>query len=274
MERVSSSCKKNKLQIVSIILFLVWTSVLVQSVSGATLNLTASWTANTELDMKEYRLYRTDGARTLVGTIPHPTTTCNFSVTVPDQSAGTLTFVLVAVDRSNIPSADSTPASYYYNLDTGPSALVGVFSNGTWYLDVSGNNAWNGPATDKTYPNFGVGLPNAIPVVGDWDGTGVMRIGVFSNGTWYFDMNNNGIWDGPVTDRTYPNFGVGLPNVMPVVGDWPGSANPGTPKIGVFSNGTWYLDMNGNGVWNPGVDTAIANFGVGLPNAKPIVGRW
>ena len=116
------SCKKYKLEIFSVVLFLVSSLLLSQSVSGATLNLSASWTANTELDMKEYRLYRTDGTRTLIGTIPHPTTTYNFSVTVPDQSAGTLTFVLVAVDTSNNPSADSAPASYSYNSDTVPPA--------------------------------------------------------------------------------------------------------------------------------------------------------
>jgi hypothetical protein len=90
------------------------------SAFGATLSLRATWTANTESDMKEYRLYRTDGTRTLIGTIPHPTATYNFSVTVPDQSAGTLTFVLVAVDTNNNPSTDSTPASYSYNSDTIP----------------------------------------------------------------------------------------------------------------------------------------------------------
>jgi hypothetical protein len=92
------------------------------SAFGATLSLRATWTANTELDMKEYRLYRTDGTRTLIGTIPHPTTTYSFSVTVPDQSAGTLTFVLVAVDTNNNPSTDSSPASYSYNSDTVPPA--------------------------------------------------------------------------------------------------------------------------------------------------------
>lgn len=89
---------------------------------AATLNLKATWTANTEPDMKEYRLYRTDGTRTLIGTIPHPNTSYNFSVTVPDQSAGTLTFVLTAVDTNNNESADSAPASYTYNLDTVPPA--------------------------------------------------------------------------------------------------------------------------------------------------------
>jgi hypothetical protein len=92
------------------------------SAFGATLNLRATWTANTEADMKEYRLYRTDGTRALVGTIQHPATSYNYSMTVPDQSSGMLTFVLTAVDTNNNESLDSTPASYAYNLDTVPPA--------------------------------------------------------------------------------------------------------------------------------------------------------
>ncbi len=90
------------------------------SAFGATLSLKATWTANTESDMKEYRLYRTDGTRTLVGTISHPTTLYNFTVTVADNSAGTLTFVITAVDLNNNESADSIPGNYPYNLDTTP----------------------------------------------------------------------------------------------------------------------------------------------------------
>ena len=223
----------------------------------------------------------------------------------------------------------STSRSASVTITTGGSiaSRIGVFTNGTWYFDMNGNTAWDASVTDMTYPNFGVGLPNVMPVTGDWNGTGVTRIGVFTNGTWYvdmngsgvwgpgdvmmanfgvglpnaipvtgdwigsanpgitkigvftngtwyLDMNGSGVWDGPVTDMTYPNFGVGLPNAIPVTGDWPGSSNPGKSKIGVYSNGTWYLDMNGNGVWNLGVDTAIANFGVGLPNAIPVTGDW
>ena len=92
-----SYCKKYKLQIISLVLFLVCSPVLSQSIFGATLNLTATWTANTESDMKEYRLYRTDGTRTEIGTAPHPNTSLPFTVTVPDGSAGTLLFVLRAV---------------------------------------------------------------------------------------------------------------------------------------------------------------------------------
>ena len=92
------------------------------SAFGATLNLRATWTANTETDMKEYRLYRTDGTRTLIGTIAHPTTSYNFTVTVADNTTGTLTFVLVAVDTNNNVSGDGTAASFPYNTDGTPPA--------------------------------------------------------------------------------------------------------------------------------------------------------
>ena len=91
------------------------------SAFGATLNLKATWTANTDTDMASYKLYRTDGTRTLIGTIAHPTTTYNFSVTVPDSSSGTLTFVLRAVDTGGNESADSSITSYSYDL-VAPSA--------------------------------------------------------------------------------------------------------------------------------------------------------
>ena len=90
------------------------------SAFGASISLRATWTANTEPDMKEYKLYRTDGTRALIGAITHPNTLYNFSVTVPDNSAGTLTFVLTAIDTNNNESSDSSLASYNYNLDTIP----------------------------------------------------------------------------------------------------------------------------------------------------------
>jgi hypothetical protein len=104
----------------SIALGLMIVMIFCGSALGATLNLRATWAGNTESDMASYKLYRTDVTRTLIGTIPHPTTTYNFSVTVPDNSAGTLTFVLTAVDTNNNESIDSTPALYSYNLDTAP----------------------------------------------------------------------------------------------------------------------------------------------------------
>lgn len=103
--------------IFSIVVFLLMASFS----EAATLNLRATWTANTEPDMKEYRLYRTDGTRTLIGTILHPATSYDFTTSVPDTPVtGTCTFVLTAVDTNNNQSPDSLPASYNYNLDSIP----------------------------------------------------------------------------------------------------------------------------------------------------------
>ena len=53
------------------------------------------------------------------------------------------------------------------------------------------------------------------PVVGDWDGSGVSRIGVVSSGVWYLDLDGNGIWD-PAVDVSFL-FG---PTGIPVTGTW------------------------------------------------------
>ncbi len=42
-------------------------------------------------------------------------------------------------------------------------------------------------------------------------------------------------------------------------------------KIGFYIDGTWYLDYNGNGVYDPGVDKA---YGFGAPGVIPVVGDW
>ena len=107
--------------------------ILGESAFGATLTLKATWTPNTEPDMAGYNLYRTDGVRTKINTglIPFlasgaPTTQYNFTVTVTDKTAGTMKFVLTAVDTGNNESLDSNTASFNYDLV--PPAAPGNFS--------------------------------------------------------------------------------------------------------------------------------------------------
>jgi hypothetical protein len=89
---------------------------------AASISLKATWTANTEPDMKEYRLYRTDGTRSLLGTVAHPGTLLNFNITVPDNSQGMAVFVLTAVDTNGNESLDSLSAPYSWNTDATPPA--------------------------------------------------------------------------------------------------------------------------------------------------------
>ena len=99
-------------------------------------------------------------------------------------------------------------------------AKLGVFrpDSGEWYLDLNGDGQWDGCTQDRCFGAFGV--EGALPVTGDWDGTGTVRIGVFEPSTakWYLDMNGNGKWDGCTVDACLGPFGQA--GDLPVVGGW------------------------------------------------------
>jgi hypothetical protein len=97
---------------------------------------------------------------------------------------------------------------------------IGLFvpSKGAWYLDRNGDGNWDGCRVDKCLGTFGT--RGDLPVVGDWDGTGKVRIGVFrpSTGMWYLDLNGNGKLDGCKIDACVGPFGQ--QGDLPVVGKW------------------------------------------------------
>ena len=75
----------------------------------------------------------------------------------------------------------------------------GVFLNGSWYIDRNRNGGYDGTAAgDET---FSFGQSGDVPVVGDWTGSGTVKIGVFRNGQWLLDCNGNGVWDGACRRR-------------------------------------------------------------------------
>ena len=149
---------------------------------------------------------------------------------------------------------------------------VGVYrpANGLFILDYDGDGQFT--AADKAY-NLGVGVQAGdVPVVGDWNGDGRTKVGLFRQGFfWILDTNGNGVFEQGV-DNTYA-FG-GVAGDVPVVGDWTGS---GTSKIGLFRLGFyWILDANGNGVLDningAGGDQAFA-YG-GIAGDVPVLGDW
>ena len=155
---------------------------------------------------------------------------------------------------------------------TAPSiTAVGVFrasgGMGVWVLD-NGNNVYD--AADK-FRYFGLAGDQAV--AGDWTGNGQTRLGVFRNGMWYLDLNNNGQWDGVAGGDGI--FAFGLPGDVAVVGDWNGD---GRTKLGVFrcpqSGGggcTWVLDMAGKFAYDPATAKA---FSYGLTGDTPVVNNW
>ena len=144
---------------------------------------------------------------------------------------------------------------------------VGVYNNGTWLLDYNGNGVWDGPTIDKAI-YWSTGQSTDVPVMGDWNGDGRTKIGIYNNGTWILDYNGNGVWEGPGVDKTI-YWSTGQAGEVPVVGDWNGD---GKTKIGIYANGTWILEYNGNYVWDgTGVDKLIY---FGGPGYMPMVGDW
>jgi hypothetical protein len=97
---------------------------------------------------------------------------------------------------------------------------LGLFrpNTGEWFLNRNGNRSWNNCKKDTCLTNFG--KAGDLPVIGDWNGTGISKIGVFrsSTGEWLLDLNGNGKWDGPGVDLYVTGYGES--GEIPIVGKW------------------------------------------------------
>jgi hypothetical protein len=56
-----------------------------------------------------------------------------------------------------------------------------------------------------------------VPIVGDWNGSGSGKIGIFRNGLWVFDYNGNFQWDGTAIDRA---MALGQVGDVPMPAKW------------------------------------------------------
>jgi hypothetical protein len=111
-------------------------------------------------------------------------------------------------------------------------------------------------------------------VAGDCNGSGFEKNCLFRCVIWYLDYNGNGIWDecGTTPDKD-KCLAFGQGGDLPVAGDWNGD---GISKIGVFRNGMWYMDFNGNGLWDgcgstPDTDRCLS---FGMSGDSPVAGNW
>ena len=148
---------------------------------------------------------------------------------------------------------------------TSPSTSdeIGVFRNGQWFLDLSGNDFWDGCAVDGC---LYLGMAGDQAAVGDWDGDGDDEIGVFRNGQWFLDLSGNDFWDGCTVDGCVY---LGMAGDQAAVGDWDGD---GDDEIGVFRNGQWFLDFSGNDFWDGCVVDGCVY--LGMAGDGPLCGKW
>src|SRR5579863_1653083 len=161
-----------------------------------------------------------------------------------------------------------------FNADTIGYFWTDTNGYGNWTVNASGTDSYQGGVND---PTLSFGLSGDQPVVGNWYGPFLapLAIGVFRNGYWYLDWNDNGKWDSGIDDSSIPAFG--LPGDIPVIGDW---NHDGHLRIGVariVNNLLWWFVQTGcaNGANICSYDpNYTATFQWGQPGDIPVVGDW
>ena len=174
---------------------------------------------------------------------------------------------------------------------------LAVFKDGFWLIDINRDGRW-----DESDLLAKLGDGEDRPVVGDWDGDGKDDIGIYgpiweldreaidrdpglpnpdnspytrpknvppsdidaTNGARVMKLTSYGKQRADVVDHV---FGIGDREEIPVTGDWNGN---GIRSIGTFQNGTWKLDVNGDGRFDS--EDVTAQFG--QAGDVPVVGDF
>lgn len=200
-------------------------------------------------------------------------------------------------------SEDGIPVSGDWDGDGDDE--IGVYVDGFWYLDLNGNGRW-----DSGDLWAQLGSEADLPVTGDWDGDGKTDIGIFgpawprdphaiarepglpdaenyptiivdstgrplsknmpptledaTSGARLLRKTIRGAGRADVIDHV---FHYGTPGDTPIAGDWNGD---GIRTIGVFRDGVWTLDTNGDGR----LTEVDQTFEFGAAGDLPAVGDW
>jgi protocatechuate 3,4-dioxygenase beta subunit len=166
---------------------------------------------------------------------------------------------------------------------------IGIFEDGHWFLDINGNGRW-----DEGDLWAHLGSADDLPVTGDWDADGKTDIGIFgpawprdpwaiehepglpdpdnyptriadkmknvppvpdeaTSGARTIKLTANGKSRTDVIDHV---FHYGVAGDVPLAGDWNGD---GIRTIGVYRDGQWNLDSDGDGRFTDGDE--IVTFG-------------
>ncbi|NDJ63234.1 MAG: matrixin family metalloprotease [Chloroflexi bacterium] len=154
-------------------------------------------------------------------------------------------------------TATATQGAPGQNPDT-----IGLYRNdfAQWLLRLT---LASGPDPDLSFL-FG-GIPNDLPLMGDWNGDGIDTVGVYApdQAFWFLrDSNTTGEGDFQVV------YG-GIPGALPVVGDWDGDGVD-TPGLYRPDTGQWLL-RNSN---TSGSEADIAFVLGPIANTVPVVGDW
>ena len=165
---------------------------------------------------------------------------------------------------------------------------LALFKDGEWLLDINGNGVWDrGDLWAK------LGQKGDLPIVGDWDNDGKDDIGIYGR-EWEGDeealasepglpdpenrlvstpknmpprdeklgrdrLMQRSVTGKPRSDVIDHVFRFGTETDQPVAGDFNGD---GVSTLGVFNNGKWRIDVNGDGRFSEEEDSFF-DFGQG-----------
>lgn len=174
---------------------------------------------------------------------------------------------------------------------------IAIFKDGYWFIDSNGNGTW-----DNDDLMIRLGNADDQAVVGDWDGDGKDDIAIFGpqwQGDEYAISREPGLPDRENHRYTRPKnippvieeavdgsrvlkqgvvgrsradvidhvFAFGQEGDVAISGDFNGD---GITQIGIFNNGTWTIDSNGDGR----LDTRDQRFQFGQAGDIPVVGDF
>jgi hypothetical protein len=105
-------------------------------------------------------------------------------------------------------------------------STIGVYRDGKWYIDRTGSGKWDANAVFVNNADFGLGA-EGIPVIGDFSGDGIDKIGLYVNGVWHLDTTGDFKFD---TEIRFGEAGD-----YPVVGDFDGT---GIAQLAVYRAST------------------------------------
>jgi alpha-tubulin suppressor-like RCC1 family protein len=163
---------------------------------------------------------------------------------------GTTTDRWTPAQVSDLTGITAVAGGYYHSL-----ALKSDGSVWAW-----GRNAWGGLGDGTTTNRL-----TPVRVSGFAGGAVAAKVGTYGSGQWRLDTDGDGLFNVGV-DKS---FNWGWADTTPVHGDWNGD---GKDEAGFFINGLWYLDYNGNGVWDG--EPTDKMYAFGMAGVEPKVGDW
>ena len=153
-----------------------------------------------------------------------------------------------ANDQQQVLAATPQPTALAGDFDGDGFDEIALYNRGTFFIDSNGDGLWR-PGFEgdlQRDQQLSFGAADDIPVVGDWDGGGTDKLGVYraASGTFFVDNGDHTLDEAQDTRLTVR---VVVSKATPLSGDWDGD---GRDELALFDadSGRFFLDADRNGI--------------------------